>query len=226
MNIQQSSVSWRTNHVWWPTSAVSPPWWYSERHLLCNPSYGCLSTVPMVQCMVTPKQAIQSAWKNNDMSTIARKITAGKLEMGKSTSIAYKAFLLDTQKSHSVYEDRYEILLVGDGCITVWVPYSVGDPIPDAAMIAWKDEVAGTHYYVVSSRDTTYMVFTFYAGGSNNAYYRHIGGVPTMTDMYVFAFFVYFALFIVQIKNTTSETRFNICTYLVNPFQYFFRYRA
>ena len=132
-----------------------------------------------------PKQTIQSPWKNDDVSTIARRIDAGQLEMGKSTSIAYKAFLLDNQEKHSVYEDGYEILLVGDGCSTAWVPYSVGEPIPDDAVIAWKDEVAGTHYYVVRPRDTTVMHFTFYVGGGNNAFYRDSGVVPKTTDMYM-----------------------------------------
>ena len=130
-----------------------------------------------------PKRAIQAKIKYNRVAVVVRPVTSNGLRNGRSTSYKYQAYMLDSQQNMHTFNDGYEILLVGKQCSTAWVPYTAGEPIPVGPVVAGRDDLAGKHY-VVAPRDT-FMYFTVYVAGSNQAMYPLGPVLHSFTNMYL-----------------------------------------
>ena len=128
-----------------------------------------------------PKRAIQGEIKNSRVAVVARRVTSNGLQTGRSTSTSYKAFVLDSQQNSFSLNAGSEILLVGEQCSTDLVPYTAGEPIPAGAVVAGKDDLAGVHY-IVAPRDT-FMYFTGYLEGSDQAFYPVRSALLSSTDL-------------------------------------------
>ena len=131
-----------------------------------------------------PKRAIKAPMGQDRVTTVARKVTADGLQAGRSSSLEYKAYVLDSQKKRRTFGNGYEILLVNSGCSTAWVPYTAGDPIPTGAVTIGEDMLTERHY-VVGTKYTTYMYFTTYKAGAGQAFYAASNSVTSSTNMYM-----------------------------------------
>ena len=133
-----------------------------------------------------PKHAtcIKARMGQDKVSTVARRVTSDVLQIGKSPSFRYKAYVLDLRQNRHAIDYGYEILLVGNSCSTAWVPFTAGDPTPTGAVTIGEDILTGTHY-IVGTRATSYMYFTSYKAGAAQAFYTASNSVASTTNMYM-----------------------------------------
>ena len=68
-----------------------------------------------------PKRAIKAGMGQDKVSTVARRVTSDGLQIRKSTSFRYKAYVLDLRQNRHAIDYGDEILLVGNSCSTAWV---------------------------------------------------------------------------------------------------------
>ena len=110
-----------------------------------------------------PKRAIKAGMGQDKVSTVARRVTSDGLQIGKSPSFRYKAYVLDSRQNRHAIDYGDEILLVGNSCSTAWVPFTAGDPSPTGVVLVGEDILM---HYIVGTRDTIYMYFTSYKAGA------------------------------------------------------------
>ena len=127
-----------------------------------------------------PERAITGVSGTNRYGTVSRAFTGQNLLTGQSTTYAYKAYLLDSNRIKTTLIDDFDILVVHTQCSTAWIPYRAGGSIPLGAVVAGREN--SVNIYVIDP-GLTYVRFGSYTTGDTHGYYLSRGDAVSCTNM-------------------------------------------
>ena len=127
-----------------------------------------------------PIWAITGYYTTNRQGTPARAFKGLSLLTGWSTTLAYKAYVFDSNQIRTILDDGYDILVVHTQCSTAWVPYRAGESIPPQAVVAGSEN--SMNRYVIDP-GLPYVRFGRYTIGDTHGYYSVRGNTFPCTNM-------------------------------------------
>ena len=127
-----------------------------------------------------PTRAIRLHGGRDD--TIGRAMYGPDMLTGWSTSSQYEAYLIGW--NGRILLPEYDVLLVGNDCVTAWVPYMIGDPMPRQAVVAEVNRDGRNVYAFRKIIEDGIACYGSYTEGSALGYYE-ASGVQSTTDIHL-----------------------------------------
>ena len=98
-----------------------------------------------------------------------------------------KLLIADLSLNQVKSVEEYELLVVSPSCSLAWVPYKVGDPLPDGAQQTGILNGVAVYSMLVPIREWRFERFGFYVVGDIVGHYIWSGEIIGTLDMYILA---------------------------------------